>query len=204
MPLTAKGEKIKAAMEEEYGKEKGESILYASKNAGTITGIDAMSDPRPEDCADADPAPISELPAGMVARELSSRGDEGADQMATSGTSTASTGVTAAPPVSPVMDQEEGVVMDPVPMPGTEHPQLHPDASAPPEPALGAADDSTGVYGGIAGGLTDWKNWGTSSFCDNVDAPPPPTVNPAESPGVPSISTDELLQQNARYWRQMQ
>ena len=41
MPLTAKGEKIKAAMEKTYGSEKkAEQVLYASKNAGRISGID--------------------------------------------------------------------------------------------------------------------------------------------------------------------
>ena len=41
MPLTSKGEEIKTAMEKEYGSEKGEQVLYASKNAGTISGIDS-------------------------------------------------------------------------------------------------------------------------------------------------------------------
>lgn len=41
MPLTEKGEKIKAALQKEYGAERGERILYAGKNAGTFTGIDA-------------------------------------------------------------------------------------------------------------------------------------------------------------------
>jgi hypothetical protein len=41
MPLTDKGEKIKSAMAKEYGPEKGEKVLYASKNKGTISGIDA-------------------------------------------------------------------------------------------------------------------------------------------------------------------
>jgi|SRR5579864_7147335 len=40
MPLTAKGEKIKAAMQSEYGKEKGERVFFASKNAGKISGVD--------------------------------------------------------------------------------------------------------------------------------------------------------------------
>jgi len=40
MPLTAKGEKILAAMIEEYGEEEGKRIFYASKNAGKITGVD--------------------------------------------------------------------------------------------------------------------------------------------------------------------
>lgn len=38
MPLSRKGKKIKAAMEEEYGEEKGEKVFYASQNKGTITG----------------------------------------------------------------------------------------------------------------------------------------------------------------------
>jgi hypothetical protein len=41
VPLTEKGEKIKGAMEKNYGKEKGEEVFYASKNKGKITGVDA-------------------------------------------------------------------------------------------------------------------------------------------------------------------
>jgi hypothetical protein len=41
MPLTSKGEKILEHMEETYGSErKAKSVLYASKNAGKISGID--------------------------------------------------------------------------------------------------------------------------------------------------------------------
>lgn len=40
MPLTKKGQKIKSAMEKQYGAEKGEDVFYASKNKGTITGVD--------------------------------------------------------------------------------------------------------------------------------------------------------------------
>jgi len=36
MPLTKKGKKIKRAMEEQYGKEKGEQVFYASQNKGKI------------------------------------------------------------------------------------------------------------------------------------------------------------------------
>lgn len=39
MPLTEKGKKIKAAMVEEYGKDKGEKVFYASENKGTIEGV---------------------------------------------------------------------------------------------------------------------------------------------------------------------
>lgn len=40
MPLTKKGREIETALEKEYGKEKGEQVLYAGKNKGTFTGID--------------------------------------------------------------------------------------------------------------------------------------------------------------------
>jgi len=38
VPLTPKGKKIKAAMQKEYGKDKGERVFYASQNKGTIKG----------------------------------------------------------------------------------------------------------------------------------------------------------------------
>ena len=51
MPLTAKGEKILAALIEEYGsEEKAKEVLYAGKNKGTFTGIDNMpSEENPRD-----------------------------------------------------------------------------------------------------------------------------------------------------------
>lgn len=39
MPLNAKGKKIKAAMQKEYGKKAGEKVFYASENKGTIKGV---------------------------------------------------------------------------------------------------------------------------------------------------------------------
>ena len=50
MPLTSKGEEIKSAMEKPlseggYGKKKGESVFYASRNKGTITGVDDAQGP---------------------------------------------------------------------------------------------------------------------------------------------------------------
>ena len=42
MPLTSKGEKILGHMEQEYGsKKKAEEVFYASKNKGTISGVDS-------------------------------------------------------------------------------------------------------------------------------------------------------------------
>ncbi len=42
MPLTEKGREIKRALVKEYGAKKGEQVLYAGKNKGTFTGIDAQ------------------------------------------------------------------------------------------------------------------------------------------------------------------
>jgi hypothetical protein len=39
MPLNKKGKKILAAMQKEYGKEKGKTVFYASENKGTIMGV---------------------------------------------------------------------------------------------------------------------------------------------------------------------
>jgi len=40
MPLTAKGKKIMKSMTKQYGKKKAEEVFYASKNKGTIKGVD--------------------------------------------------------------------------------------------------------------------------------------------------------------------
>lgn len=40
MPLTKKGAKIKKNMEKTYGSKEGEKVFYASKNKGTIKGVD--------------------------------------------------------------------------------------------------------------------------------------------------------------------
>ena len=37
-PLTEKGAKIKAAMQRQYGKEKGKQVFHAAQNKGTIAG----------------------------------------------------------------------------------------------------------------------------------------------------------------------
>lgn len=43
-PLTSKGEEILGKMRETYGSEaKAKEVLYASKNAGTISGIDEIA-----------------------------------------------------------------------------------------------------------------------------------------------------------------
>ena len=40
MPMNKKGKTIMGAMKKEYGPKKGESVFYASKNKGTIKGVD--------------------------------------------------------------------------------------------------------------------------------------------------------------------
>lgn len=39
MPLTKKGEKVKAAMKKQYGTKKGEQIFYATENKGKVMGL---------------------------------------------------------------------------------------------------------------------------------------------------------------------
>ncbi len=46
MPLTSKGDKILKNMQKEYGGKKGKSVFYASRNAGTIKGVDPESSKR--------------------------------------------------------------------------------------------------------------------------------------------------------------
>lgn len=40
MPMTRKGKKIMSAMTDEYGKQKGERVFYASVNKGKLTGVE--------------------------------------------------------------------------------------------------------------------------------------------------------------------
>jgi len=40
MPLTKKGKEILSSMRSEYGSEKGERVFYASRNKGTIKGVE--------------------------------------------------------------------------------------------------------------------------------------------------------------------
>ena len=40
MPINTKGREIMAAMKKQYGDKKGESVFYASKNKGTIKGVE--------------------------------------------------------------------------------------------------------------------------------------------------------------------
>lgn len=42
MPLTEKGHTIMKAMLAKYGAKKGEKVFYASKNKGTIKGVEKM------------------------------------------------------------------------------------------------------------------------------------------------------------------
>jgi len=197
MPLTEKGQEIKSAMEEQYGPEKGEQVFYASKNAGTISGVDqshigpilnpndSATDAEEEDERVCDvEAPPTTMAMTSPAPAMSS------PMPATSPMTSPTTG-------------DQPLVMPADPPLEFEHPQLHPGGSTPPEPA-----HDKGVYGGIVGGLTDW---GKDCFhddaamsYDNVSAPPPPTPDPMQSPGVPAITAEQILDQSRRYWEQME
>lgn len=50
-PLTEKGKEILASMKEQYGDEEGEKIFYASKNKGTISGVDSYDPTQPRNIA---------------------------------------------------------------------------------------------------------------------------------------------------------
>lgn len=39
MPLTKKGEKVKAAMKKQYGAKKGEQVFYVTENKGKVKGL---------------------------------------------------------------------------------------------------------------------------------------------------------------------
>ena len=43
MPLTKKGQKIMRAMKNEYGPDRGEQVFYASRNKGTIEGVEKLA-----------------------------------------------------------------------------------------------------------------------------------------------------------------
>tara|TARA_R100000388_G_scaffold2926_1_gene3745 strand:- start:469 stop:780 length:312 start_codon:yes stop_codon:yes gene_type:complete len=40
MPLNKKGKKIMKAMKDQYGEKEGKAVFYASKNKGTIKGVE--------------------------------------------------------------------------------------------------------------------------------------------------------------------
>lgn len=46
MPLTDKGSKIMRSMQKQYGARKGESVFYASRNKGTIKGVEGLTEAR--------------------------------------------------------------------------------------------------------------------------------------------------------------
>ncbi len=64
MPLTEKGDKILHEMQNEYGKEKGKGVFYASANKGTITGVHGDAGDVPE------VSYRSSLPSGATLHQL--------------------------------------------------------------------------------------------------------------------------------------
>ena len=78
MPLTAKGEEIKENMVKEHGEKAGTSEFYASKNAGTISGVDDDGPPTP-------PSGPTEEPAVMPPQNISPFGASSGPQDCTEG-----------------------------------------------------------------------------------------------------------------------
>jgi hypothetical protein len=39
MPLTKKGKKVRRSMQQQYGKERGDRVFYASERKGSIKGL---------------------------------------------------------------------------------------------------------------------------------------------------------------------
>lgn len=81
MPLTSKGETILAEMKKKYGEEEGKRVFYASKNAGTISGVDQLLSPEPATMPPGWPAPepfgglpCQVSPEEVVAASLKSQG----------------------------------------------------------------------------------------------------------------------------------
>lgn len=48
MPLTAKGKKIKKAMNKTYGAKKANQVFYAMINEKKLTGVEATAKPKPK------------------------------------------------------------------------------------------------------------------------------------------------------------
>lgn len=79
MPLTAKGEEIKSALQKEYGSKKGEQVLYAGKNKGTFTGIDAADNPKTKQLIDKirkERPYLTEQEARAAAQEMQRHGSD--------------------------------------------------------------------------------------------------------------------------------
>ena len=64
MPLTEKGNKILSSMEKTYGPKKGEEVFYASRNKGTVSGVDSKGQIMSKDVEESStPVPATSMPA---------------------------------------------------------------------------------------------------------------------------------------------
>jgi hypothetical protein len=278
MPLTAKGEEIKAAMQEQYGAEKGEEVFYASKNAGTISGVDddqtkhdphtgqftsgpggagaasahhekeynfhkAAAEKHSKAGNEKGAAAHSTAAAAHLnaAQKVTTKGAAGhsqaaqnaskeAQKVAPTGRTPASNvtvtrkgGVVGGPPpgytrgasvregdqganlMGELSNTDEGMLDPLLPEPTLEHPQQHPDASTPPEPAYTGppadqmgADELRAAYGGLTGGCNPQGTFGSDWDC-TVDAGRAfDQATVVEAP--PGMPLGEIMLQNAGYW----
>jgi hypothetical protein len=186
MPLTEKGSKIKSAMEEQYGPEKGERVFYASRNAGTISGVDAMPAKHPFGAEDPvtknesisgdqeyptherplDPEPETEHPqehpGESTPPENSSPGEDCADDLGMS---------------NPLTDQATAM-----------------PSSPPPAPASGFDALAGDIGGAITGGAMP-QGWGEGWRGPTSDGPTGDAL-------ATEYSLADILREGAKHWDQ--
>jgi hypothetical protein len=197
MPLTPKGEKILSAMEEQYGKEKGKQVLYAAKNKGTISGIDAVPRALEEDCADQSPHELG--PEHPQLQRLAENCDGPLGEMGKAlepdPDSIARTpSVHDDPPLAPLVmkgDPDPGEQ-------GLEHPQLHPDSSTPPSSA-----DQThrSTYGSITGGINPFGVFGNTAVRVWGDQRDQAVPSPRAELASPGLTLAQIQKDNEQFWK---
>lgn len=172
MPLTETGQKIMANMKKQYG-ERGEEVFYRSLNAGQIPasahtdGHDAVPDEADCDSPAEDqgsPPPVLGDQTVVQTREVEDQGE--------------ASNIGREPP--------------PLPKPDFEHPQMHPNASTPPEKATGdhgwGMRDASVGYGGVTGGAIP-QDWGDAG-------------RRLEDALPSSVSLNDILKGSEAHWPQ--
>jgi hypothetical protein len=165
MPLTDKGSKIMQSMKDQYGSKKGESVFYASKNAGKIQGVDQLGSL-----------------ASFAAREVGETAGSEAIQEVTGGGSSGSalrTAVTFASPEGSVPTQSQSQENAGLGRPANAGPFGGvPASSSPPAPTQTASADRRRGYD---------RSFTSTYRAMNGDAQPPLVTTP--NAGIPAGMT---------------
>jgi hypothetical protein len=194
MPLTEKGSKVLSAMKEEYGPEKGESVFYASRNKGTISGVDTMAretsrpfgaeDPvtKGESISGDQEGPQHERPLDPVPETEHPQKDPGES----TDPEPATPGGDDAPPAPVAADARPFGAEDPVDC-GDQMATAMP--SMPPPVGDDIASGFADINGGITGGAIP-QTWGTQWRGPTSDALPT------------ECSLADMMRDGDRYWGQ--